>query len=43
MPEWFYKRNDQGQNKHSTDSSVDFEKERQKILQKLGQQDGQVK
>lgn len=34
VPDWFYKRNESQTNKE--DTSVDFEKERQKILQKLG-------
>lgn len=42
VPDWFYKRDEKGQQTASADSSVDFEKERQKILEKLGQQDGQV-
>lgn len=41
VPDWFYKR-DEEQSKPQQQSTVDFELERQKILQKLGQQDGQV-
>lgn len=34
VPDWFYNRNEQQTNEE--DTSIDFEKERQKILQKLG-------
>jgi len=34
VPEWFYKRNDNQE--ESTSSTIDFEKERQKILEMLG-------
>lgn len=37
VPDWFYKRNETP--KPEKDSTVDFEQERLKILQKLGQQD----
>ena len=38
VPDWFYKRNEKPQ--PEKESAIDFEKERLKILQKLGQQDG---
>lgn len=38
VPEWFYKRNEKKNDENS--STMNFEKERQKILQKLGVQDG---
>ena len=38
VPDWFYKRNEAQEPKK--EESIDFEKERLKILQKLGQQDG---
>ncbi|MFJ7730937.1 replication initiation and membrane attachment family protein [Lysinibacillus sp. NPDC097231] len=38
VPEWFYKRNEQ-QEEENTSSSIDFEKERQKILEMLGKSD----
>lgn len=41
VPDWFYKR-DEEKKQSQQSSTVDFEQERQKILQKLGQQDGQV-
>lgn len=34
VPEWFYKRNENQE--ESTTSTIDFEKERQKILEMLG-------
>lgn len=34
VPEWFYKRNEKQE--ESTSSTIDFEKERQKILEMLG-------
>jgi len=37
VPEWFYKRNEQQE--ESTSSTIDFEKERQKILEMLGKSD----
>ncbi|MER1987026.1 MAG: DnaD domain protein [Solibacillus sp.] len=37
VPEWFYKRDEQQEEPVASD--IDFEKERQKILQKLGQQE----
>ena len=37
VPDWFYKRNEAQEPKK--DESIDFEQERLKILQKLGQQD----
>lgn len=37
VPEWFYKRNDQPE--ESISSTIDFEKERQKILEMLGKSD----
>lgn len=45
VPEWFYKRNEPKteEEQQSENSAIDFEQERQKILQKLGVQDGQVK
>lgn len=45
VPDWFYKRDEKVETAPvpaQADAAVDFEKERQKILQKLGQQDGQV-
>jgi replication initiation and membrane attachment protein len=38
IPDWFYKRNDQAP--PAKEQAVNFEEERLKILQKLGQQDG---
>lgn len=38
VPEWFYKRDEKKNDEES--STMNFEKERQKILQKLGVQDG---
>lgn len=40
VPEWFYKRNEQKAQDQPDQSNVDFEKERQKILQKLSKKDG---
>ncbi|MEK4627666.1 DnaD domain protein [Solibacillus sp. FSL R7-0682] len=37
IPDWFYKRNEEAQ--PASDHAVNFEEERLKILQKLGQQD----
>lgn len=41
VPDWFYKRDTEPAPASSNVSMMDFEAERQKILQKLGQ-DGQV-
>ena len=41
MPDWFYKRDEDPPQVSAQVEAVDFEAERQKILQKLGQ-DGQV-
>ncbi|MFF5994352.1 DnaD domain protein [Lysinibacillus sp. KU-BSD001] len=41
VPDWFYKRDEGPSQAPTTAATVDFEAERQKILQKLGQ-DGQV-
>lgn len=40
VPEWFYKRNERTTQDEPVQANVDFEKERQKILQKLSKQDG---
>lgn len=41
IPDWFYKRNDAVKKEQQEDSSdIDFEKERQKILEKLGRTEG---
>lgn len=41
VPDWFYKRNDPARSEQQEDTSdIDFEKERQKILEKLGRSDG---
>lgn len=41
VPDWFYKRNDPKHIEQQEDTSnIDFEKERQKILEKLGRKDG---
>lgn len=40
VPEWFYKRNEQPKKENTELNAVNFEQERQKILQKLGVQDG---
>ncbi|MGE7915397.1 replication initiation and membrane attachment family protein [Lysinibacillus xylanilyticus] len=37
VPEWFYKRNEQQE--ENTSSTIDFERERQKILEMLGKSD----
>ncbi len=39
VPEWFYKRNEQPEESASSSSTMDFEKERQKILAMLGKSD----
>ncbi|NLY80983.1 MAG: helicase DnaB, partial [Lysinibacillus sp.] len=39
VPEWFYKRNEAKRENELSDA-VNFEQERQKILQKLGVHDG---
>lgn len=40
VPDWFYKRNDSAHKESEDTSDIDFEKERQKIMEKLGRTDG---
>lgn len=40
VPDWFYKRNQPQSQQAEETKDIDFEKERQKILEKLGRKDG---